>query len=46
MIAFKPYIFWILLRISDVIHCTLRELRKNALNPGQDIVNILLKLMK
>ena len=38
--------FYILVRISGVTYCTLREVIKNAFNPGQNIVDKVLNLIK
>ena len=38
--------FYILIRISGVTYCTFREVSKNAFNPGQNIVDKFLKLIK
>ena len=38
--------FYILVEISGVTHCTLREVSKNDVNSGQNIVVKFLKLIR
>ena len=40
------YNFYILIGIFGVTYCTVREASKNVFNPGQNIVNKFLKLIK
>ena len=48
MIAFDLgfHDFYVLIGISRVTYCTLRKVKKNTFNPGQNVVDKFLKLIK